>query len=58
MDDQSKAKEQKDAGESRETGEKPTSMWKKELSFKRKPKADAVETDAVADTPVEEPVVE
>jgi type IV pilus assembly protein PilM len=53
MDDQSKAKEQMDAGESPASGDKPTSIWKKELSFKRKPKA-----DAVADTPVEEPVVD
>jgi type IV pilus assembly protein PilM len=68
MDDQSlwkkelsfgrKPKAQKDADDSPETGEKPTSMWKKELSFKRKPKAEAVEVEAVEDTPAGVPAVE
>jgi type IV pilus assembly protein PilM len=69
MDDQSlwkkelsfgrKSKGKKDGDESQPSDEKPTSMWKKELSFKRKPKAEAVEGDVAADTPVsEEPVVE
>jgi type IV pilus assembly protein PilM len=67
MDDQSlwkkelsfgrKSKGKKDGDDSPASDEKPTSVWKKELSFKRKPKADAVEGDVAADTPVsEEPV--
>ena len=67
MDDQSlwkkelsfgrKSKGKKDGDDSPASDEKPTSMWKKELSFKRKPKADVVEGDVAADTPVsEEPV--
>jgi type IV pilus assembly protein PilM len=69
MDDQSlwkkelsfgrKSKGKKDGDESQPSDEKPTSMWKKELSFKRKPKAEGVEGDVAADTPVsEEPVME
>jgi type IV pilus assembly protein PilM len=38
--------------------EKPTSMWKKELSLKRTPDADGVEGDAVAGTPSDDPTVE
>src|SRR5439155_12759940 len=59
-----KSKGKKDGDKSPAPGEKPTSIWKKELSFKRKPKADAVEADVAADTPVieepasEEPVAE
>jgi hypothetical protein len=53
-----KSKGKKDGDDSPASDEKPTSMWKKELSFKRKPKADAVEGDVAADTPVsEEPVI-
>ena len=68
MDDQSlwkkelsfgrKPKDQADADESPATDEKPTSLFKKELSFNRGPKADAVEGDAAADTPAEEPTTE
>ena len=64
MDDQSlwkkelsfgrKPKEQTDADESPLTDAKPASPFKKELSFKRKDEADAVDGDAVADTPTDE----
>ncbi len=62
MDEQS-PKQHKSADQSPASDEKPASMWKKELSFKRKPKADvvegdAVEGDAVVGAPAEEPTVE
>jgi type IV pilus assembly protein PilM len=67
MDDQSlwkkelsfgrKPKDQTDADESPATDEKPT-LFKKELSFSRKAETDAVEVDAVAATPAEEPTAE
>ena len=69
MDDQSlwkkessfgrKPEEQTDADESPATEEKPTSLWKKELSLKRDEKADEINVaaDASANDPeVEEPV--
>ena len=57
MDDQS-PKKQTAADETPAADEKSASMWKKEVSLKRKSKADAVEGDAVADTPAEQPAVE
>jgi type IV pilus assembly protein PilM len=67
MDDQSlwkkelsfgrKPKDQTDADESPATDEKPT-LFKKELSFSRKTEADAVEVDAIAAMPAEEPAAE
>jgi len=49
-----KPKEQNDADESSANDEKPTPTFKQELSFKRKETADAVDGDAVADSPSEE----
>jgi len=68
MDDQSlwkkelsfgrKPEEQTDADESPVTDATPTSPFKKELSFKRKDAADAVDGDAVAAASADEPEVE
>ena len=64
MDDQSlwkkelsfgrKPEEQTDADESPVTDAKPTSPFKKELSFKRKDVADEVDVDVVAAAPADE----
>lgn len=53
-----KPKEQNDADESTADDEKPASAFKQELSFKRKETADAVDGDAVADAPAEEPAAD
>ena len=68
MDDQSlwkkelsfgrKPKEQTDADESPATDAKPASPFKKEFSFKRKDEGDAVDVDAVAAAPADEPEVD
>jgi type IV pilus assembly protein PilM len=68
MDDQSlwkkelsfgrKPKEQTDADESPATDAESTSPFKKELSFRRKDEADAVDVDAVAAAPADQPEVE
>ena len=68
MDDQSlwkkelsfgrEPKEQADADESTATDAESTSPFKKELSFRRKDEADAVDLNAVAAAPADQPEVE